>query len=66
MIQYVGHNTSLGCYTDQGPRGNGQYNGQGMYCGLNTASVAFLIFTIQLYQYYIVYFFLFALFSEEP
>ena len=36
-----------------------------MYCGLNTASVVFLIFKTQLYQYFSV-FFLFALFSEEP
>ena len=28
-----------------------QYNGQGVYCGLNTASEVFLIFTTQLYQY---------------
>ena len=45
--------------------GCGQYNGQGVYCGLTTASEVFLIFTTQLYQYFSV-FFLFALFSDEP
>ena len=39
----------LGCYTDQGPQGHGQYDGQGEYCGLRTASEVFLIFTTQLY-----------------
>ena len=29
-----------------------QYNGQGVYCGLSTASEVFLIFTTQLYQYF--------------
>ena len=28
---------------------NGQYNGQGVYCGLSTASEVFLTFTTQLY-----------------
>ena len=31
---------------------HGQYNGQGAYCGLSTASEVFLIFTTQLYQYF--------------
>ena len=38
---------------------------QGVYCGLSTASEAFLIFTPQLYQF-LVQFCLFALFSDEP
>ena len=42
-----------------------RYNGQGVYCGLSTASEVFLIFTTRLYQYSSV-FSLFALFSEEP
>ena len=41
---------SRGCYTDQGPQGRSQYYGQGVYCGLNTASEVFLIFTTRLYQ----------------
>ena len=36
-----------------------------MYCGLNTASDLSLIFTTQLYQYFSVFFLLFALFSDE-
>ena len=47
--QYEGYNTPLGCYTDQGPLGRGQYDGQGVYCGLSTASEVFLIFTTQQY-----------------
>ena len=43
--QYEGHNTSLGYYTDQGPLGCGQYNGQGVYCGLSTGSEVFLMLT---------------------
>ena len=46
-------------------KARGQYNSQGVYCGLSTASEVFLIFTTQLYQYFSV-FFLFALFSDEP
>ena len=42
-----------------------QYNSQGVYCGLSTASEVFLVFTTQLYQY-LSAFFLFALFSNEP
>ena len=42
-----------------------QYNGQGEYCGLSTASELFLIFTIQLCHFFSVYF-LFALVSDEP
>ena len=42
-----------------------QYDGQGVYYGLSTASEVFLIFTTQLYQYLSVYF-LFALVSDEP
>ena len=45
--------------------GCGQYNGQGVYFGLSTASEVFLIFTTQLYEYFIV-FFIFALVSGEP
>ena len=63
--QYEGHNTPLGYYTDQGPKGHGEYNGQGVYCGLSTASEVFLTFTTQLYQYFNV-FFLFTLFSDQP
>ena len=40
--QYEGHNT-LGYYTDQCPYGCGQYNGQGVYCGLSSASEVFLL-----------------------
>ena len=61
--QYEGHNTPLGCYTDQGPLGCCLYNGQGVYCGLSTASVVFLVFTTQLYKHFSL-FFLFALFSK--
>ena len=43
----------------------GLYVGQGVYCGLSTASEVFLIFTTQLYQYFSL-FLLFALFSDEP
>ena len=50
MRQYEGHNTRLGYYTDQGPKGRSQYNGQGVFCGLSTASEVFLIFTIQPYS----------------
>ena len=63
--QYEGHNTPLGYHTDQGPKGIGQYDGQGVYCGLSTASEVFLIFTTQLYQYFSMLL-LFALFSDEP
>ena len=45
--------------------GLGQYDGQGVYCGLSTASEVFLIFTTQLYQYFSV-FFLFALIIDAP
>ena len=38
-------------------KGCSQCNGQGVYCGLNTASVVFLIFTSQLYQYFSVLFY---------
>ena len=31
--------------------GRGQYDGQGMYCGLSTASEVFLIFNNQLYSW---------------
>ena len=55
----------LDYYTDHGPLGRGQYNGQGVYCGLSTASGVFPIFTTQLYQYFSV-FFLFALFCDKP
>ena len=65
MRQYKGHNTPLGYYTDQGPQGRGQYYGQGVFCGPNTASEVFLIFTTQLYQY-LSGFLLFALVSAEP
>ena len=44
--------------TDQGPKGRSQYNGQGVYCGLSTASEVILIFTTQLYQYLSVFFYL--------
>ena len=52
-------------YTDCGPMGRGQYNGQGVYCGLSIASEVFLIFTTQLYQKSSV-FFPYALFTDEP
>ena len=63
MRQYEGHNTHLCYYIDQGPKNPGQCDGQAVYCGLSTASEVFLIFTIQLYQFF-VRFFLFGLFSE--
>ena len=31
------------------PIGCGQYDGQGVYCGLSTASEVFLIFTTKIY-----------------
>ena len=65
MRQYEGHNTPLSYHTDQGPYGHGQYNGQGVYYGLSTASEVFLIFTTQLYQSFSV-FCLSALFGDEP
>ena len=34
----------IGYYSDQGLQGQGQYDVQGVYCGLCTASVVFLIF----------------------
>ena len=40
-MQYEGHDISLGYHTDQGPSGEGQYNGQGLYCGQSTASEVF-------------------------
>ena len=48
----MGHNTPLGYYTDQDPKGHSQYDGQGVYCCPSTASEVFLIFTTQLYQYF--------------
>ena len=39
------------CYaTDQSPMGLTQYESQGVYCVLSTASEVFLIFTNQLYS----------------
>ena len=46
------------------PCGSGQYDGQGVYCGLSAASEVSLIFTTLLHQFVSV--FLFALFSDEP
>ena len=46
--QYEGHNTPLGDPTDQGRQVHGQYDCQGEYYALNTASEVFLIFTTQL------------------
>ena len=40
-------------------------HGQGVYCGMSTASEVLLTFTTQLYQYFSV-FLLFALLSDEP
>ena len=37
-----------GHYTDQGSKGHGQYNVQGVYCDLSTASEVFLIFTTKI------------------
>ena len=42
----------LGYYTDQGPEGCGQCDGQGEYYGLSTASEVFLILTTHLYSCY--------------
>ena len=41
----------LGYQTDRGPTCLGQYDGQGVYCGLSTASEVFLIFTTQIYTF---------------
>ena len=49
------HTPGLGYYTDQGPKCRGQYDGQGVYCGLRTASEVFLIFATQQYQLFSVY-----------
>ena len=49
MRQYEGHNTPNGYYTDQGPYDRGQYDDQGVYCGLSTASEVFLIFLLPNY-----------------
>ena len=38
----------------------GQYDGQGVYCGLSTASEMFLISTTQLYKYFPACLFLIA------
>ena len=35
-------------HTDQSPKARDQYNVQGAYCGLNTASEEFLVFTTQI------------------
>ena len=42
--------------TMQGSYGHVQYNGQWLYCGLNTASVVFLIFYYHLYTHILVCF----------
>ena len=44
-MQYSGHNTPLGYYTNRGHAGLGQYiyNGLGELCGTHTASSVFLI-----------------------
>ena len=47
--QYEGHNTPLGYHIDQGPWGRRQYDDQGEYCDLSTASEVFFIFTNHLY-----------------
>ena len=47
------------------PWGHSLYDGQGVYCGLSTASEVYLIFTTWLYQRFRA-FFLFMLFSDEP
>ena len=39
-------------------KGRGQYDGQGVYCGLSTASEVFLIFTTQLYHFIVCIFYL--------
>ena len=44
------HYSPIGYYTDQGPYGRGQYDGQGVYFGLSTTSEVFLIFTTQQYS----------------
>ena len=48
MKQYEGHNTPQGHHTNQGPKGRGQYDVLEAFCGLNTASEIFLIFTTQI------------------
>ena len=37
-------------YIDRGPLDLGQYDGEGVYCGLSTASEVFLSFSTQLYH----------------
>ena len=54
--QYEGHNTPLGYYTNQDPSGRGQYDDEGVYWGLSTASEVFLIFTTQLYKFFSAFF----------
>ena len=53
LLKYIhlwyGAFIELGYQTDRGPTGLGQYDGQGVYCGLSTASEVFLIFTTQIY-----------------
>ena len=41
-MQYSGHNTPLGHYTDRSPMGLGQHDGPGEYCDPHTASSVFL------------------------
>ena len=55
--QFQGHNTPLVYCTDQGPVWRGQYNGQGLYCGLSYAYVVFFIFTTKLYQFLVCFFY---------
>ena len=54
----MGHNTPLYAISCQ-------YDGQGVYCGMSTASEVLLIFSTHLHQYFSVIFLL-ALFSDEP
>ena len=45
--------------------GCGQYSDQEEYCGMRTDSEVFLIFTTQLYHFWVCIF-LFALFNDQP
>ena len=42
-MQYIGHNTPFGHYTDSSPMGLGQYNSLGEYCDPYTTFSVFLI-----------------------
>ena len=51
-LAYATHRCVISEYRTNYNMGRGQYDGQGVYCGLSTASEVFLIFTTPLYQYF--------------